>query len=363
MFVFCKMRAVLILTPIFCLLLSCRDEPREQKPTDPATLSVRGADISFLPELEASSTMFLNENGEPADVLDMLKENGCNTIRIRLWHTPATEHSSLEEVIEFSERVRSKGMKVWLTVHYADTWADPGQQAKPAIWNSLDFNDLSDSVYNYTKKIVLKLQPDIIQIGNEINDGFLWPDGRLSVNLANFISLLKQGVLAVRTFSPTTKVMIHFAGHDNAEWFYQQLQNQNVSYDMIGLSYYPFWHGKDLSALKSTLNNLGFTFAKEVIIAETAYPFTLSWNDWTNNILGETNQLIPGFAATPDGQKQYLLSLIALIADSEKGTGFCYWAPEWVAYKGNESTTGSAWENMALFDFTNKALPALQAFK
>ncbi|MFZ2905899.1 MAG: glycosyl hydrolase 53 family protein [Cyclobacteriaceae bacterium] len=352
---------VLLISVVF---LRCQENPEKVAPPDPPVeLAIRGADLSFLPEIEAYPTTYRDASGNAVDALDLLKAHGCNTIRIRLWHTPATAHSGLEEVIAFSERVRSKGMKVWLTVHYSDTWADPGHQTKPALWSALNLTDLSDSVYNYTKKIVLKLHPDIIQIGNEINDGFLWPDGQLSVNLPNFIALLKEGVQAVRDFSPTSNIMIHVAGHDNAAWFYQQLQDQNVSYDMIGLSYYPFWHGKDLNALKSNLNNLGFTFSKEVLIAETSYPFTLDWNDWTNNILGETNQLIPGYAATPEGQKQFLLSLKALIADTEKGTGFCYWAPEWVAFKGAESTTGSAWENMALFDFSNKALPALNAFE
>lgn len=346
-----------------CFLCACSEDSSTQDKSKPVTLAVRAADVSFLPEIEAYPTTFHKSNGQQTEVLDLLQAHGCNTVRIRLWHTPATTHSGLEEVIAFSERVRSKGMKVWLTVHYSDTWADPGHQAKPAIWNALSLTDLSDSVYNYTKKIVLKLHPDIIQIGNEINDGFLWPDGQLSVSTANFIALLKEGIQAVRDFSPASKIMIHFAGHDNAAWFYQQLQNQNVSYDMIGLSYYPLWHGKDLNALKSNLNNLGLSFAREVLIAETAYPFTLDWNDWTNNILGEANQLVPGFAATPEGQKQFLLTLKALIADTEKGTGFCYWAPEWVAFKGNESTNGSAWENMALFDFSNKALPAFDVFE
>jgi arabinogalactan endo-1,4-beta-galactosidase len=356
------MRVLTIFSVLGFMILGCSEEPKKPEPEPPVELSVRGADVSFLPEIETYPATFFDVNGIETDVLDLLKENGCNTIRVRLWHTPSNVHSGFEEVVEFSERVRAKGFKVWLTVHYSDTWADPGHQTKPAAWSTLNLTDLSDSVYNYTKKIVTTIDPDIIQIGNEINSGFLWPTGNTS-NISNFATLLKEGVQAVKDFSPTTKIMIHYAGHEGAQSFYQQLQNQNVSYDMIGLSYYPIWHGKDLNALKSNMDNLGFTFGKEIVIAETAYPFTLDWNDFTNNIVGETGQLVSGYPATPEGQKQFLLKIKQLVSQAEKGTGFCYWAPEWIAYKGNESTSGSSWENMALFNFSSRAQPALEAFE
>jgi arabinogalactan endo-1,4-beta-galactosidase len=351
-------------TLIFLICVSaCGDESKPTPPQPPVELAIRGADVSFLPEIEAYPTTFYYKDGVAKDVLDMLKANGCNAIRVRLWHTPPTEHSGLEEVTEFAARIRAKGMKVWLTVHYSDSWADPGQQTKPAAWSTLDFIDLSDSVYNYTKKIVTRLQPDIIQIGNEINDGLLWPDGKISESLSNFITLLKEGVQAVRDHAPTTKIMVHYAGPSAAQWFYQQLQNENVSYDMIGLSYYPWWHGKDLVALQTTLNSFGFMFGKEIVIAETAYPFTLGWNDFTNNFVGLEDHLIPGYPATEAGQKKFLLKLKQVIAQSEKGTGFCYWAPEWVAFKGTTATDGSAAENLALFNFSNQALSAFEAFE
>lgn len=350
---------------IFLIVASaCGDDPKPGPTDPPIELALRGADVSFLPQIEAEPTTFYNQDGDASNVLDLLKENGCNAIRVRLWHTPDSEHSGLEEVTEFVGRIRAKGLKVWLTVHYSDTWADPGHQTKPAAWNTLDFTDLSDSVYNYTKKIVLRLQPDIIQIGNEVNDGMLWPDGRISVSLSNFIALLKEGVQAVRDHAPTTtKIMVHYAGHETAEWFYQQLQTSNVSYDMIGLSHYPWWHGKDFTALQSNLNSFGFTFGKEVVIAETAYPFTLGWNDWTNNFVGLEDHLVPGYPATEAGQKQFLLKLKQVIAQSEKGTGFCYWAPEWIAYRGETAEDGSAAENLALFDFDNRALSGIEAFE
>lgn len=349
------MRALILLI-IFCVFFGC-GEDSSNPPTD-ESLAIRGVDISFLPELESYPTAYYNASGQQQDMLDILKANGVNTIRLRLWHTPAGEHSSLEEVIDFSERARAKGFDIWLTVHYSDTWADPGQQAKPAAWDELILNDLADSVYLYTKKVVTILQPEIIQIGNEINDGFLWPDGKISVNPANFITLMKKGVQAVRDFAPETKIMIHYAGHEGAQSYYQRFQTQDVSYDLIGLSYYPHWHGKDLNVLKTHVINLGIAYSKEVVVAETAYPFTLSWDDDLHNIVGEQGQLIPAYPATPEGQKQFLLALNKVLIQSKKATGVCYWEPGWVG-----STHGSSWENLALFDFNNKALPGLEAFE
>jgi arabinogalactan endo-1,4-beta-galactosidase len=357
------MRLNFLFLLIVCLCCGCGDDSPANSPDDPVAVEIRGADVSFLPEIENYPTTFYNADNDPSDVLDILKESGCNYIRIRLWHTPTNAHSGLQEVLTLSNRAKAKGMKVWLTVHYSDTWADPGHQTKPVAWSALNFTDLGDSVYNYTKKIVLKLQPDIVQIGNETNDGFLWPEGKMSVNLSNFATLLKKGVQAVRDFAPTSKVMIHYAGHEEANWYYQQLKNQNVPYDMIGLSYYPLWHGKVLTTLKSNMNELATNFEKEIVIAETSYPFTLSWDDNTNNIVGLDEQLVAGYPATPEGQKKFMLRLKKIISEVENGKGFCYWAPEWVAFKGSSSTSGSTGENLALFDFTNTALPALKAFE
>jgi arabinogalactan endo-1,4-beta-galactosidase len=354
---------ILIFILFLTFLFSCEDEKRDccvgPDPVDKEL--IKGTDISFLPEIEAADVDFKDAAGTNKDLLDILKESGVNTIRLRVWHTPASEHSALPEVKALSQRIKAKGMKVWLSVHYSDTWADPGHQAKPALWNAASFTDLADSVYKYTKKIMTEIDPDIIQIGNEINGGFLLPSGSTS-NVSNFITLLKEGIRAAREVSPETKIMVHVAGFDVATWFYQQLQTNAVDYDLIGLSYYPIWHGKNLATVESTINTLGATYGKEVVIAETAYPFSLSWEDWTNNIVGEDGQLVSGYSATPNGQKQFLVKIRQIITDSPKGAGFCYWGAEWISFKGDEATDGSSWENQALFDFDNKAVPALEAF-
>jgi arabinogalactan endo-1,4-beta-galactosidase len=155
--------------------------------------------------------------------------------------------------------------------------------------------------------------------------------------------------------------MLHYAGIGaDASWFYNKMTT--VNYDYIGLSYYPIWHGKNLEDVKSTISTLGQIHNKKVIIAETSYPFTLGFNDWTNNILGTTDQIIPLFSATPLGQKAYLLALKEKIKETQQGFGFCYWGTEWVAFRGNQSTNGSPWENQSLWDFNNRALPAMAAF-
>ena len=323
---------------------------------------IRAADMSYLPLIESENTVYYNADNQPEIALTTLKNAGCNTIRIRLWKNPADAHSGFNEVKAFAQRVKQAGMKVWLTVHYSDTWADPGNQTTPVAWQNLSFADLKTAASDYTTTILTEIQPDIFQIGNEINSGLLWPKGHLINNESQCLELLSTVSATIRTKAPTTKIMIHYAGiGSGATWFYNKMST--VDYDYIGLSFYPVWHGKSLPDLKSTINSLGQTYNKKVVIAETAYPFTLTWNDWTNNLVGLENQLIPAYPATPEGQKNYLLAIKSLVKETTSGIGFAYWGTEWVAFRGNESTNGSPFENQALWDFTNKAVPAMSAFK
>lgn len=322
---------------------------------------MRGADLSFLPTTEAEGTIYVASNNIPSDVILLFKSRGCNTIRMRLWHTPADAHSSLDEVKALADRVKAAGLKVFLSIHYSDTWADPGHQAKPAAWQGLTYTLLKDSVYKYTKKVMALIQPNYVQIGNELNGGILWNDGSIS-NLGNFIDLVKEGCRAAREVAPSAKILIHFAGTTDSDWFFTQIKNASVDYDMMAISYYPVWHGLDLNVVKTTINSLITLTGKPLIIAETAYPFTLGYNDYTNNFVGLPDQLISGYPATPDGQKNFLLAIKSMLKQNSLGAGFCYWGAEWVAFRGPTATDGSAAENMALFSFTNKELPATAAF-
>ncbi len=323
---------------------------------------INSVDLSSLPQVEAANTVFYNVNNQEEDVLTTLKNNGVNTIRLKIWHNPTSNYASFNAVKLFSQRIKAKGLKVWITVHYSDTWADPGNQETPSAWQGESFATIKDNVYDYTKNIMLEIQPDFIQIGNEINSGFLFPYENINNNETQFLELLSSGVQAVRDNSNTTKIIMHYAGINGSDWFFNKINS--IDYDIIGLSYYPIWHGKNLNILESTISNLGATYDKNVLIAETAYPFTLQWNDFTNNIVGLDSQLIlPDYPATPQGQKDFMATLKQILNTTNKGIGFCYWEGAFVAFDGPNSTNGSSWENQTLYDFNNKALPILNEFQ
>jgi arabinogalactan endo-1,4-beta-galactosidase len=340
------------------MALSCGKQANNSDPAQP--LALLGADMSYLPEVRASGAVYYNAAGQPEDMLLTLKKAGANLVRLRLWKDPASPTSGLPMVKTLCNEVKSMGLKTLITVHYSDTWADPGHQTKPAAWQSLGNSQLNDSLYAYTQQIVTALQPDYIQLGNEINNGLLWPDGS-AANLANMKALLKTAIKAVRDAGTGTKIIIHYAGVDNAPAFFANLAD--LDYDVIGISYYPQWHGKDVQALKQALIGLAQSNQQSILLAETAYPFSLGWNDYTNNVLGLSSQILPAYPASPQGQKDFLLQMKTIMAEVPRGLGFCYWGSEWVTYKGNTATDGSAWENQAFWDFSNKALPVLDAYR
>jgi arabinogalactan endo-1,4-beta-galactosidase len=345
------------------LLISIVSGCGKEKQAEPPAIEdsfVRAVDVSFLPQIRASGISTYNREGQPEDMLHSLKKAGVNCIRLRLWNNPNDGHSGLEEVAALSDEIRQMGMKVWLTVHYSDTWADPGNQQKPALWQSISFDAMKDSVYAFTQLAVENIQPDIIQIGNEINNGLLWPDGSTG-NMTGFRALLESGIAAVRESDTAVRIMLHYAGHEDAPAFFEQLKL--LDFDQIGLSYYPLWHGKDLNTLQASLQELSETFNKDILIAETAYPFTFGWNDWTNNIIGSQDQILAEYPATEQGQLDFLLNIRSVVDSVSTGKGFCYWGAEWISFRGPQATNGSSWENQALWDFTKKALPALEAFE
>ncbi len=343
-------------------LVSCSSTDDVEPTPEPVPIVdnfIRAADVSYLPLIESEGTIY-KKNGVAQNAITTLKNAGCNTIRIRLWKNPSDGHSGLTEVKTLATRVKNAGMKVWLTVHYSDTWADPGNQTKPNAWKSMNFNDLKTAVTDYTNQIMTEINPDIIQIGNETNDGMLWPEGKLSSNENQYLQLVMAATTAVRSKSTSTKIMLHYAGISGADWFFSKVAN--VDYDYIGLSYYPIWHGKSLTEVQTKMNTLGQLYNKKVLVAETAYPFTFGYNDYTNNIIGLPSQIIPDYLASNDGQKQFLLAVKQMVKQSTNGIGFCYWGTEWVAFRGATSSNGSSWENQALWDFNTNALPAMDAF-
>jgi arabinogalactan endo-1,4-beta-galactosidase len=355
-----KKRHYLVNLLLLIFLLSCTKS--EQENPTPKDDFIRAADVSILPTIEKTNTIFYNQNNQAENPLLTLKNAGCNTIRIRLWKNPASGASNFEEVKTFSDRVKQMGFKVWLTVHFSDTWADPGAQIVPAEWQNLSFDNLKVQLTAYTNLIMTQMKPDIFQLGNEINNGLIHPFGNIDSNYGQFLQILQTISSAVRQNSTQTKIMIHYAGIGNdATIFFNK--TKTIDFDYIGLSYYPQWHGKNLNEVTSTINNLGQTFSKQVIIAETAYPFTLGYNDFTNNVLGLQSQIIPIYSASPNGQQDFLMQLKLNIKQSPFGKGFCYWEPCWTAFLGPTSTNGSPWENLALWDFNNKALNGISIYK
>lgn len=351
---------------ILCLMLllvfaflSCSDDDGPEVPEGPL-LEIKGADISFLPEVRQSGVVIRNADGQQEDMLVTLKKAGVNVIRLRLWKDPESPTSGFASVKALSEEIKAMGLKVMIALHYSDTWADPGHQTKPAQWEGITYEQLKDSVYAYTARVVNEIEPEYIQIGNEINGGLLWPEGRYD-QPEQMRELISHGIQAVRDESPATKIILHYAGHEYAGTFFSNFTS--LDYDIAGISYYPYWHGKELAALRASLAQVVSQTGKPVFIAETSYPFTLEWNDWTNNVIGQNNQLLSEFPATPEGQQAYVQRIKEIMLDVEDGLGFCYWGAEWISYKGENATNGSTWENQAFWNFSKRALPVLQVYK
>lgn len=347
-----------VITLLF--IFGCSKEDPVVVPPPEHTLSVLGFDASYLPEVRQSGLPIFNQDSVQQDMLVTLKNAGVNVIRLRLWKDPVEPTSGFETVKAFSTEIKSMGMKVMLTVHYSDSWADPGKQDKPGAWHNATLEQLNDSVYTYTKKIMQEIQPDYIAIGNEINSGFLWPEGHIS-HFDQMKQLLKSGIKAVREANPSTQIILHHAGYQNADYFFGNLSD--LSYDIIGLSYYPIWHSKDLYGFQQAMTALSQNLNKKILLAETAYPFTFGYNDLTTNIIGSNSQILPDFPATPQGQWDYLEKIKTIMTAVPTGIGFCYWGGEWISYKGMDAHNGSSWENQACWNFNNKALPVLNAYQ
>ena len=251
--------------------------PLTTKPID----RMIGADISFLPQIESQGRKFY-ENGKEKDAIRLLRDHGFNYIRLRIFvnpedkkgYAPDQGYCGLRYTLEMARRIRDAGMKMLLDFHYSDYWADPQQQNKPHTWADLNFESLKDSLKSYTIKVLLALKqqgtlPAMIQIGNEINHGILWPDGHIS-HPDQLADLLKAGVEGVKAVDAGLPVMMHLAlGGQNEEavFWLDNMIARGVKFDVIGLSYYPRWHGT-LNDLKSNLTNLIRRYNKPEIVAE-----------------------------------------------------------------------------------------------
>jgi len=245
---------------------------------------ILGADISFLPELESRGIKF-SDYGKQGDAIQIMKDHGFNYIRLRIFNAPANPKGyspgkgfcDLEHTKQMAKRIKAAGMKFLLDFHYSDYWADPQQQNKPAAWAGQDFTTLKKSLYDYTVDVMTKLKaqgtaPDMVQVGNEINHGIVWPDAAIN-NLDSLAQLLYQGFKAVKAVNPQTTVMLHIAlggQNDESRFFLDNMQKRNVPFDVIGLSYYPKWHGT-LTDLKNNMADLAKRYNKQVMVAEYSH--------------------------------------------------------------------------------------------
>ncbi|MGP6486438.1 galactosidase [Duffyella gerundensis] len=360
---------------------------------------VKGADISTLPELEKQGGKFYNAANQQQDPIAILKANGINTLRLRLWVDPRDASgkaygggtNDLETTLALAKRGKAQGMQLLLDLHYSDFWTDPGKQFKPKAWEKLTFPQLEKQVHDYTRDTLARFKqagvmPEMVQIGNELNGGMLWPDGKSwGQNGGEFdrlAALLKAGISGVRdnlSDPGQVKIMLHLAEgtkNDMFRWWFDEITKRQVPFDVIGLSMYTYWNGP-ISALKANMDDISQRYQKDVMVVEAAYAWTLDNCDSAENSFQAKEEKDGGYPATVAGQTAYLRDLMQAIRSvpDHRGKGLVYWEPTWIAVPGNTWATpegmkyihdewkqGNARENQALFDCQGKVLPSIQVF-
>jgi arabinogalactan endo-1,4-beta-galactosidase len=303
----------------------------------------KGADISWLTQMEDSGYQFYNSAGVSMDCMQLMQSLDINVIRLRVWVNPATRYNGTSDVVSKAVRAKKLGMRVLIDFHYSDTWADPGHQTVPAAWASYDFATLTNTVYTYTQSVLDSLQaagvvPSWVQVGNETDNGMLWPDGMASTNMANYAALVSAGYRAVKSVSDTIQVIVHLSnGYDNGhfEWLFDGLKANGAQWDIIGMSLYPSatnWAVYDDSCL-ANMNDMVSRYKTPVMICEVGMPE----ND----------------ATTCESFITDLIHKVRSVSGS-KGLGVFYWEPE--SYNN--------WQGYGLgaFDNTGKPTVAMNAF-
>lgn len=357
---------------------------------------VKGMDLSTLLELERCGAKYY-DNGEERDLLAIMKSYDVDTIRIRLWNDPWSEtgesygagENDLKTSLEIAKRVTAAGFGVLLNFHYSDFWADPGKQIKPKAWADYGVKELEQAVYDYTLESMRTfldagVNITMVQVGNELSNGLLWPEGKVP-NYDNIATFVNAGIRAVRKADAAIPVMIHLDnGGNNAlyrEWF-DNFTKRGEDFEIIGLSYYPFWHGS-LQMLNDNMNDIAERYGKDLVIAEVSMGYTME--DYKNyeKLSDEERK---GYATRPalvekieypmtkQGQYDFMEDFLNRIIHIKggKGKGFFYWEPAWIPVPGSGWATpaslkymndpgpcGNEWANQALFDYDGNALPTL----
>lgn len=361
---------------------------------------LKGMDISSVKEVERLGGRFY-DNGVEKDIFDILESYGVNAIRLRLWNDPYTESgepygagtNDLPVTIELAKRALAKGMEVLLDFHYSDFWADPGKQRLPKAWRGMNLEQLEAAVFSYTKETLEAMRaadafPTLVQVGNEVTKGLLWPFGK-APDYDNITRLINAGIRGVRSVDGKIPVMIHLDnGGNNAlyrEWFDAFMKN-GEDFQIIGLSYYPFWHGT-LGDLSNNMNDLALRYGKDLMIAEVSMGFTMEDYAAYEKLAPDQRkgmatkpELVAkvAYPMTKEGQKAFLLDLFERLKNVPEGKarGYFYWEAAWIpvpgsgwasgaaiAYMEEKGPGGNEWANQALFDYGGNALPALEAVR
>jgi arabinogalactan endo-1,4-beta-galactosidase len=325
---------------------ACKKSKNGGEPTPPVINNniAKGADVSWLTQMETSGKKFYNDNGVEQDCIQILKDLGMNAIRLRVWVDPTGGWNNTSDVVAKAVRAKNLGMKIMIDFHYSDTWADPGHQTKPAAWTSQDFVTLKRSLASHTTSVLNALKsngvtPAWVQVGNETNDGMLWPDGKASANMNNFAQLINAGYNAVKAVDTSIKVIVHISnGWDNSlfRWIFDGLKNNGAQWDIIGMSLYPTssnWSTLDDQCL-SNMNDMVSRYNKEVMVVEVG----MSWDQ----------------AAACNSFLTDLISKVKSVSNG-RGIGVLYWEPE--SYNNWQGYT------LGAFDNSGKPTVALNAFK
>ena len=345
-----------------------------------STLSVRGADLSFLPQLEEAGVRYTDLAGRIRPAEQILANAGATYLRMRVWVDPPAGYSDKARALALARRAKRAGLKILLDPHYADFWADPGKQPIPASWPT-DLSGLLNKIKTYTRSLVRDFAAqgtpvDIIQIGNEVTNGILWPAGQLYLpdgtqQWQAFTDLLKAGTEGALEGCGRNRLrtMLHIdkgGKMGDTRWFFDNIQAYGVPFDIIGQSYYPMWHGS-MAELQANLVDSVSRYDKPVLLAEVAYPWTFEDGDGRGNIVGPDAYLpdVDRFPATPAGQAAFyeaLRDVLKQVPDG-RGLGFMAWEPEWIPGVGWQPGAEASNDNLTQFDFTGHALPSIRSYR
>ena len=367
---------------------------------------VKGMDLSTLLELDRLGAKYYDE-GKERDILDIMKDYDVDTIRLRIWNDPwGKDHESygagendVPTTLEIAKRVSEKGFGVLMNFHYSDFWADPGKQIKPKSWEGMTVAELTQAVYDFTFDTMELFKKEgvnitMVQVGNELSNGLLWPEGKIDVdagigeydNIAKFVS---AGIRAVRKSNPDIPVMIHLDNGGNNELYRRWFDNyvaRGEDFDLIGLSYYPFWHGT-MDQLMNNMNDIAEPYHKDLIIAEVSMGYTMEdykayekLSDSERKGYATRPALVEKieFPMTREGQADFMRTLLARLETvaEHRARGFFWWEPAWIPVPGSGWATpasleymndpgpcGNEWANQALFDYDGNVLPTLEVIR